>query len=297
MSHNHNHHHHHDSRKNIGVAFLLNVSFTIIEIIGGLLTNSMAILSDALHDFGDSLSLGIAWILEGHSKKKPDSKFTFGYARFSLLGALINSIILVVGSIIILINALPRILNPQEVGYKGMLYLSIAGIVVNGLAVLRLKKGSSLNEKVVSWHLMEDVLGWVAVLIVSIVLMFTDLPVLDPILSVLITLYILYNVAKNLREILVVFLQGVPSHLSVNRINERLSRVEGVVEAHHTHLWSLDGESVILSTHIVIEDSADREEIVKIKTRIREMVSDMGIKHITMEVEFEKEKCSHQECG
>ena len=178
MGHHHHHHDHSHDTGNIKVAFFLNLSFTIIEIIGGLMTNSMAILADALHDLGDSLSLGISWFLEKVSEKKPDETFTFGYARFSLLAAFINSMVLIVGSTIILYHVIPRLLNPEPVEASGMLLLSILGIVMNGLAVLRLKKGSSMNEKVVTWHLMEDILGWVVVLVASIVLMFVDWPII-----------------------------------------------------------------------------------------------------------------------
>lgn len=179
----------HQSGKNIKVAFFLNLAFTILEIFGGLWTNSMAILSDALHDLGDSISLGAAWYLEKYSEKAPDSTFSYGYGRFSLLGALISSIVLVIGAVIILSQVIPRLIDPQEVHPQGMLGLAVLGIIVNGIAAIRLRKGSTLNEKVASWHLLEDVLGWVAVLIVSIVLLIKDIPILDPILSLVITFF------------------------------------------------------------------------------------------------------------
>lgn len=196
----HNYHthltHNHENQGNIKVAFFLNLSFTIAEIIGGLWTNSVAILSDAVHDLGDSLSLGLAWYFDAFSKKGPDEKYSFGYARFSLLAALINSLVLVGGSVLVLTRSVPRIFNPEPIDAKGMFVFAILGILINGLAVLKLKKGTSLNEKVVSWHLMEDVLGWVVILVASIVLMFVDIPILDPILSVLITIYVLFHVLK-----------------------------------------------------------------------------------------------------
>lgn len=291
----HHHNHHHDGQGNIKVAFLLNIAFTLIEIIGGIWTNSMAILSDALHDLGDSLSLGVSWYLEKYSKKGPDGKYSFGYARFSLLGALINSIVLIIGSVLILARAIPRIIEPEVVNSTGMLVLAILGILMNGIAVLRLRKGTSLNERAVSWHLMEDVLGWVAVLIVSIVLMFVNVPIIDPILSVLITIYVLFNVVKNLKEILRVFLQGVPKDISITEIENEITERTGI-NAHHTHIWSLEGNKNMLSTHIAVADDIDRERIIEIKREIKELMLQKGIEHVTIETEFESENCQNTFC-
>ncbi len=290
------HNHNQNKQNNIRAAFFLNLSFTVIEIFGGLWTNSMAILSDALHDLGDSISLGIAWYLERYSEKKPDQYFSFGYARFSLLGALINSMILIGGSIFILSKAIPRIANPEPVNPEGMIVFAIIGIVVNGIAVLRLRKGHSLNEKVVSWHLLEDVLGWAVVLVASIVLLFVNIPIIDPILSVLITLFVLFNVLKNLKSIMNVFLQGVPMNLSVSDVEEYISKQDRVLSAHHTHVWSMDGEKTMLSTHIVLGDDLTREEITKIKNEVKQNLNDKGIDHITIEVDYEADLCEVQEC-
>lgn len=280
----------HQSGKNIKVAFFLNLSFTIIEIFGGIWTNSMAILSDALHDLGDSISLGVAWYLEKYSKKGPDSSFSYGYGRFSLLGALISSIVLVVGAVIILSQVIPRLMDPQEVNPEGMLGFAVLGIIVNGIAAIRLRKGSTLNEKVASWHLLEDVLGWFAVLIVSIVLMIRELPILDPILSILITIFVLYNVVKNLREIMKVFLQGVPNHFSIKEIEEELSQLPYVEEAHHTHIWSLEGEKNLLSVHLIVKNEISKEEIIRLKAELARRMKEKSIHHVTVQVDFEEEK-------
>lgn len=294
--HGHNHSVEGQSTGNIKMALFINVSFTIIEIIGGLWTNSMAILSDALHDLGDSASLGVAWYLENYSKKKPDEKFSFGYSRFSLLGALINSMILVGGSVFILIKAIPRILNPQEINAKGMLALSILGIIMNGVAVLKLNKGKSLNEKVVLWHLMEDVLGWVVVLIVSVVLIFFYIPVLDPLLSIGITLYILYNVIKNLKEILNIFLQGVPEDLSIEEIEEEIKEKTNALSVHHTHIWSMEGQRNLLSTHIIVNNDIEKDEIIKIKEKVRKLMEEKGIEHTTLQIDYQREECHDKKC-
>ncbi|MCA0985059.1 cation diffusion facilitator family transporter [Halobacillus yeomjeoni] len=287
------HHHHHDhSTGNIKVAFFLNFFFTIIEIIGGLLTNSMAILSDALHDLGDSLSLGLAWFLQKYSKKSGNSDFSFGYKRFSLLAALINSVVLIVGSVFILFEAVPRLLNPESPNTTGMMILAVLGILVNGAAVFRLKDGQSMNQKVISWHLLEDVLGWVAVLIVSIVMAFTDLSILDPLASIAITLYILYNVFLSFIQTMRLFLEGVPRNIDLKDIRERINDIEHVLSTHHTHLWSLDGEHHAFSTHVVVSPDATKKEVCEVKDEIKEIIHSIKLEHVTIEIEYEDEPCS-----
>jgi len=282
-------HHHLEGEKNIKVAFILNFVFTLLEIVGGIWTNSMAILSDALHDLGDSLSLGIAWYLEKKSVKKPDGKFTFGYSRFSLLGAVINSMVLVGGSVLVLARSIPRIFAPEDVKAEGMLVFAIIGIAVNTIAMLRLKKGSSLNQKTVSWHLLEDALGWAVVLVASILLMFFDIPIIDPILSVAITLFVLYNAVRNLKKAVDIFLQAVPPKISVEEIENDLNEKLNVEKVYHTHIWSLDGEKNLLTVSIIVNDETSREDIIHIKTSVREYLKEKGIIHATIEIEFECE--------
>lgn len=284
------HHHNHDQQKNIKVAFILNLTFTLIEIFGGLWTNSMAILSDAVHDLGDSIALGGAWYLERYADKKPDGQFSFGYARFSLLAALSNSLILIVGSVIILLRSIPRIINPQEVHPEGMIVFAILGIIINGTAVLKTKKGTSWNEKVVSWHLLEDVLGWTVILIGSIFLMFFDVPVIDPILSALITLYVLRNVMINLKEILHILLQGVPRNVSISELENEMRTKTDAVSVHHTHLWTLEGERMIASTHVVVPDDTEADEVIRIKNAAKEVMLQQGIEHATVEIEYQREE-------
>ena len=285
------HSHHYNSTRNIKVAFFLNLIFTLFEIIGGFWTNSVAILSDAIHDLGDSLSLGLSWYLDKKAKQKGDKKFSFGYQRFSLLGALINGMVLIGGSLFILTETIPRLIEPEHSNAKGMLFFAVVGILVNGAAVLRLKGGKTLNERVVSWHLLEDVLGWIAVLIVSIVLLFWDIPVLDPILSIVILVYVLFNVIKNLRETFLVFLQGVPIDLNLNDIETWITELDNVVSVHHTRIWSLDGERHVLTVHLVIGKVSSIKEIIEIKRKVKEIFRLVSIEHATVEIEFEDEEC------
>ncbi|MBV6639678.1 MAG: cation transporter [Cyclobacteriaceae bacterium] len=295
MGHNHDHSHN-QKEGNVKVAFFLNLSFTIIEVIGGLYTNSLAILSDALHDLGDSLSLGLSWYFQKLSKKGRTKKFSYGYKRFSLLGAIINSIVLVAGSIFILTKAIPELFNPGETNVQGMLYLAILGIVVNGAAVLKLRKGESLNEKVVSLHLLEDVLGWVAVLIGSIIMMYTDAPFIDPLLSVLISLFVLYNVYKNLRKSMLVILQGIPEDVSLEDIKEKLKDISEITDVHDNHVWSMDGEYNILTIHLRLDKDYKLSEQAKLKEKVRSQLKDESINHITIEFEGQEENCDLEDC-
>jgi cobalt-zinc-cadmium efflux system protein len=289
MPHQHNEH---KTTKQIKIAFFLNLGFTILEIFGGLLTNSMAILSDALHDLGDSFSLGLAWFLNKVSNRAADEKFSYGYRRFSLLAALINTIVLIIGSIFIISEAIPRLIQPEHSNAQGMVIFAILGIVINGIAVLNLKGGHSTNIRIVMWHLLEDVLGWVAVLIVGIVLLFKDIHILDPLLSLLITLYVLYNVVKNLRKTLGLFLQGVPDNISIPSLESQFKDVNGVSDVHHTHVWSLDGERNVLTTHIVVDQNLSQESVQEIKLTIIDQLKLLNLEHSTIEIEYKTDDCS-----
>lgn len=289
----HHHHHHPTSSKNIAVAFFLNLSFTIIEVIGGLLTNSVAILSDAIHDLGDSFSLGLSWYFEKVAKRSPNKNFTYGYKRFSLMGAVINSAILLIGSTIVIIESVRRFMEPQEVHAQGMFLLAILGVIINGAAVLRTRKGESINERVVSLHLLEDVLGWIAVLIVSIIMMFINAPFLDPLLSVGIAVFILYNVFRNLKISLKVILQGVPDNVSVNHIKDKLLKIDKIESIHDFHIWSMDSQYNIASLHVVVrKGEMSCELLTLLKEEIKETMKQEGIQHTTIEFEEEGEVCS-----
>ena len=293
MAHGH-HHHHAGGDSNVGLAFFLNLGFTIIEIIGGFWTGSFAILSDALHDLGDSVSLGLAWYFQRLSGKERNERFTFGYKRFNTLGALITGVMLVGGSVFILTRAVPALWEPGEPDAQGMIWLAVLGVIVNGAAVLRLRKGAnSLNERVITWHLLEDVLGWVAVLIGSVVMYYFDAPWIDPALSVGIAIYILYNVTSQLWQAGRIIVQAAPEGLHYDDIKHRLNGLEGVVDAHHLHLWTLDGEYHLASVHLVVEESRDMGSLADLKRRARELLHDLGVEHATLELETGEEKERH----
>lgn len=288
----HKHDHFPETSQKIRTAFFLNLGFTILELFGGWWANSVAILSDAVHDLGDSLSLGLAWYLNRVAQREQDARFSYGYHRFSLLGALLNAGILIGGAIFILSKAVPRLLDPQAVSAPRMILFAVIGVVVNGAAAFNLRESKNLNARVVSWHLLEDMLGWAAVLVVSVVLLFVDLPILDPILSIMITLFVIYNVFKNLRETIAVFLQSVPREIDVREIDQQLQSIPGVVSTHHTHVWSLDGENHVLTTHINLGPEAPRELASKIKKEVKAILEPHGFAHLTVEIEFGEEDCA-----
>ena len=283
------HDHHHSQEGNIKIAFFLNLGFTILEFFGGLYVNSVAIISDALHDLGDSLSLGLSWYLDRKSKEGANSSFTFGYTRFSLLGALVNSLVLIGGSIFVINEAVERILNPEHTDAQGMLLFAIIGVTVNGYAAWRVSKGKTLNERVISWHLMEDVLGWAAVLVVSIVLLFKDIHYLDPALSLFITAYILWNVLKRLKENLYVFLQGSPDDIDIEELNRKFLNLSFVESTNHVHVWSLDGEKHVVTAHVQVQEMIQVSELINAKKEIRKLLKPYKFNHSTIEVEWNDE--------
>ncbi|MDC8829828.1 cation diffusion facilitator family transporter [Alteromonas gilva] len=285
MAHSHSH-----SSEKIGWAFFLNFGFTIIEFIGGWLTNSTAIMADAVHDLGDTLSIGSAWLLNKLGTKSATKEFTYGYRRLSLLGALINGIVLIVGSAWILYEAVPRLSKPEMPETEGMIVLAILGVLVNGFAAYKLHGGKSLNEKVLNWHLLEDVLGWVAVLIVAIVMQFKDWPVLDPVLSIGFTLFILFNVIRNLVSTVKLFFQASPDNSLLQNVTDRLLELDAVSDLHHLHIWSLDGEHHVATVHVVSQFES-KAEYLELKESVSNALQEFELSHTTIEIELTSEEC------
>ncbi len=280
-----------NSLKNIKIAFLLNISFTIFELVGGYLTNSIAIISDALHDLGDSISLGVSYLLEMKSLKKDNKNYSYGLRRLSLLGAFLNIIVLVSGAVFIIKEAITRFFYPQRTLPEGMFFLALIGVIVNGYGAYRVSKGKNLNEKVISLHLLEDVLGWMAVLIVSVFMIFFKADFLDPTLSILISVFVLVNAVKNFKKILKIFLQGVPEGYEVERIKKVILEDRNILDVHDLHIWTLDGEKHILSAHIVLMGKTEKDGIEKVKSSLKDRLKKEGIEHSTLEIEFNDEVC------
>lgn len=281
--------------KRVRLAAFLNITFTIIELIGGFWTNSLAILSDALHDFGDSIALLLSWIFERGARKKPDLNRTFGYQRLSLFSAVFSASILIAGSMIIIAQAIPRLLNPELVNAFGMVGIAVAGIFFNGIGFLQLKKGESLNEEVLSWHLLEDVLGWIFILVGGLVIYFWEIYILDTILTIGLTVFILYGVIKSSKEAVNILLEGVPKHINIDQVKEEIKSIEGVIGVHDLHVWSLEGETDILTSHVVLEDKllSSPDETRKV---IKEILKKHHVEHSTIEFES-KYFCSGIECN
>lgn len=225
------------------------------------------------------------------SNKPASTNFSYGYKRLSLLGSMINGIVLIVGSSWVLYQSIPRLFDPEMPVTEGMLALAIFGIAVNGFAAFKLSKGKTLNEKVLNWHLLEDVLGWVAVFIVSVVLMFVEWPILDPILAIGFTLFILFNVIRNVGTTLKLFLQGVPDKNLAEKIERKLKDVQEFQRFHHLHLWSLDGEHHVLTVHIELEAHVSLEDQRSLKKRLSQELSEFDLSHTTVEFELNNELC------
>lgn len=280
------------SHRNIFIAFILNLGFSLFELIGGIFTGSVAIISDSLHDFGDAAGIGISFLLEKKSTKQPDSNYTYGYARYSVIGSVFTTMILLFGSVAVIYNAVKRILEPTEINYNGMIILAVIGASVNIAAAYFTKDGDSLNQKAVNLHMLEDVLGWIVVLIGAVIMKFTDISVIDPLLSMGVAVFILVNAVKNLKESLELFLEKTPEGLCVEEIKESVEKIEGVEGVHHIHLWSMSGQTNYATMHIVTKTYDPT-----VKSRIKdELKHKHNISHATLEIETAEEMCSEKDC-
>ena len=279
------------SQKRILIAFILNLTFAVFEFIGGALTGSVAIISDSVHDLGDSVSIGISYFLEKISKKKPDDKYTYGYLKYSVLGSLIMTIILIVGSIFVIINAIERLINPVSINYNGMLIFAVVGITVNLIAAISTHKSESLNQKAVNLHMLEDVLGWVVVLLGAILMKFTNITYIDPIMSIGVSIFLLINAFKGIKKILDIFFEKAPDGIDVSELKHHLKEIDGVLDVHHFHLRTIDGFNHIATLHIVT--ASDQATV---KKAVKEELLEHGIAHTTVETESPEEECKDFNC-
>lgn len=281
------------TEKNILIAFLLNILFSIFELVGGIFTNSVAIVSDAIHDFGDSVSIGISYFLEKKSKKKPDNKYTYGYTRYSILGAIITNTILITGSVLVIYNAIGRIINPVKINYDGMIIFAIFGVGINYIAARFTKEGESLNQKAVNLHMLEDVFGWGVVLIGAIIIKYTGITVIDPIMSILVAVFILINAIKSFKTIIDLFLEKTPDGVQIEELREHLIENKDILDIHHIHIWSIDGFNNYATMHIV----TNLKDTTELKNEVKKELKEHGISHTTIEIEDERYKCDEIECS
>ena len=277
--------------KKIFIAFLLNLIFSVLEFFGGIFTGSIAIISDAVHDFGDAASIGASYLLEKKSKKQPDGKYTYGYARFSVLGGVVTTMILLVGSGVVIYNAIQRFIHPVHLDYNGMMIVAGAGFVVNLLATYFTHGGHSINQKAVNLHMLEDVLGWAVILIGALIMRFTEFYILDPIMSILVAVFILFNTVKNLKEILDIFLIKTPKQVCLDELQAHILHVDGVLGVHHFHVWTTDGENLYATLHVVAQAYS-----AEIKRGVKAELREHGVTHVTVEIETPDENCEEKEC-
>ena len=280
------------NKNKILTAFLLNLFFSIFELAGGFFVGSFAILSDALHDAADALSIGISYFLERKSNKSADEKYTYGYRRFSVIGGAVSTLVLIFGSAVVILSSAKRLVFPSEINYDGMIALSVVGVIVNSIAAFVTREGEGSNCRAVSLHMLEDVLGWGIVLFGAVMMRFTDISRIDPVLSLVSSSLILCHSAKNLVGVVGILTDKLPRGIDLADISGRILKIEGVCEVTHLHLRSLDGDEHEASVHIRVE--AQNESI---KLRIREMLSELGVVHATIEYETEHEseyKCAFQ---
>jgi cobalt-zinc-cadmium efflux system protein len=292
--HAHSHGHHHVTTNDprlLARAFWLNFCFALIELVGGWWTNSVAILADAMHDLGDSLAIAFAWLAAVVAGRAATTLYSYGYKRWSLLSAFINCCILISGSVFILWHAIPRLWAPELPHAPGMMALAVLGIAVNGAAVWQLRGGHSQNAQVISWHLLEDILGWAAVLIGSILIYLTGWAVIDPLLSIAVTLFILLNVWRQFTQTLRLFLQVTPDPALQQRIEQQLRQLPFVHDLHHLHLWSLDGADHVLTVHLTMTEQAAWQDTAAYKQQIRDRLAEFQLAHTTVELEWPNEPC------
>ena len=279
------------TERNILLAFILNAVFSVFELFGGIFTGSIAIISDAMHDFGDAAAIGISYFLEKKSKRQGDEKYTYGYGRYSLLGGVITTLILLIGSAVIIFHAAARFFRPAEINYNGMIAFAVVGVCVNLCAAFFTRGKGSLNQKAVNLHMLEDVFGWAIVLIGAFVMKYTGWVYIDPIMSIIAAVFILVNAVRNLAEAMPVFLERTPVDIETGEIEAHLMEIEGVIGVHHIHIWSVDEHNACATMHVV--SNADQREI---KEKIRSELREHGITHATLEFEREGEACAEMHC-
>jgi len=277
--------------KKMFLAFLLNLFFSVFELVGSFVTGSVAIASDALHDFGDAVTIGIACFLEKKSNRQPDEVYTYGYRRYSVVAGLFGSLVLLVGSAVVMVHAVERLLVPQQIHSHAMILFAVIGVVINFCAAYVTHGGDSVNQKAVNLHMMEDVLGWIAVLVGAVVIKLTGFMLIDPLLSIGVAVFVIVNAARNLRNALHILLEKAPDEISVMQIRNLLLNTPSVTEVHHIHLWTMDGQQHFVTMHLVTE-----EEPFLIKKRVKELLYQKGIFHVTLELETSNEHCHESTC-
>lgn len=271
------------------IVFFLNLFFSIAEFFFGSIFSSQAILSDAVHDLGDAMSIGLAYFFEKISNKEATHEFSYGYRRFSLLGALVTSVVLIVGGTLIIIDTIPKLLSPSPVHHTGVFWVAVGAIMINGISVLLMSQGESANERLLNIHLFEDLFGWLLVLLMSIVLRYTDWYILDPLLSLAIAGWILYMTIPEFIRISKIFLQAVPDNINLNKLREDIEALEDIQVLSHFHIWSTDGDQHMMSLTVTTPSNSQHTH-EQIKQKIRRLVLEYELSHITIEILYDPDE-------
>ena len=266
----------------VWVAFFLNLSYAIVEFIAGGIFGSSAVLADSVHDLGDAIAIGISAFLETISNREEDRQYTLGYKRFSLLGALVTAVILITGSILVILENTTKLFNPQPVNDEGILWLGIIAVSINLLASLVVRKGKTKNESILSLHFLEDTLGWIAVILMAIILRFTDWYILDPLLSLVISIFILTKAIPRFWSALKIFLDAVPEGVETGDLEKDLEDLINVKSVNQLSIWSMDGLENNAIVHLCLEDW---EQMMETKNQVRQLLEERGIQNITIEVD------------
>lgn len=268
--------------------FLINLVFSILEVLGGFLTNSISLISGAIHDLSDSISICISYIFEKISKKEVNNKYSYGYLRFTYIGYFITSILLLIGSILMLSLSIPRLIDVKEVNYDAMILFSVFGILIYGYTAYSQKDKKDI-------HLLEDLIGWIIILIGSILIKVLNNFIIDPIIAILIALYILFQVYRYLKEVFEMIMSKTPKNININEITKELKN-DNIKEIHHIHIWTLYKDSYCMTCHVVLNKQLSENEIINLKNSLKESLKKYKINHTTLEIEYQNENCNSKKC-
>lgn len=297
-SHNYDHSHCHKHLKdtdNIKTTFYLNLMFAILELVVGLFSNSIALISNSIHDFGDSIILLTTLEIEKFSLKPKDKRFTYGYRRFTLVGALLNTTILLIGSTLIIYGAIKRLINPTEISVGLLFVFSLIGVFINLVGVYKVSKNKNVIGDILKLNLLYDVLSWVVIFIGSIIMYLTNYYIIDSILSLIIAAMILFSVIKGFKGLFSKLMQAVPEDINIEHIMEKILESEDILDCHDLHIWDLDGDDYIATFHIVVKDNLNETELMAIKERIKRKLENCKINHATIEIDTKTQAIYNKE--
>lgn len=295
MGHQHNHNHHHVEGKNLLFSIVLNIIITVAQIIGGILSGSLALISDALHNFSDVLSLVFSYIANKLSKKKASFNQTFGYKRAEILTAFVNAITLIIVALYLVFEATIRFFHPEVIKSSLVIWMSILGILVNGFSALILKKDAehNLNMKSAYIHLFTDMMASVAVLIGGILMKYYQIYWIDSLLTFAIAIYLIFIGLDLLRDSTKILMLFTPNHIDINEIVTEVHKISGITKLHHIHVWHLNEHELHLEAHLDCSEDINISDFNILLSKIEQVLLEkFQINHINIQPEFQKEESS-----